>query len=111
MGVYIKGMDMPKDGEQLCININPDGKVCINLDLSCEKVGTAVSVLPHGRLIDADAYEELIRGLGNREYRRENGTICDAIKFLHPHYAPTIIEAEEAPAKDINAPTQPYDLL
>lgn len=66
-----------------------------------------VPVPPHGRLIDADAYEELIRGLGNREYRRENGTICDAIKFLHPHYAPTIIPAEEA--KDTNVPT--YDLL
>ena len=51
--------------------------------------------IPHGRLIDADAYESLLRGLGDRNYRREKGTICDAIKFLHPHYAPTIIPAEE----------------
>ena len=55
----------------------------------------AIPVPPHGRLIDADAYESLLRGLGDRNYRREKGTICDAIKFLHPHYAPTIIEAEE----------------
>ena len=95
MSILIKGLDMPTDGELLCINIHPDGKVCINLDLECEKVGEAVPVPAHGRLIDADAYEALIRGLGNREYRRENGTICDAIKFLHPHYAPTIIPAEE----------------
>ena len=52
-------------------------------------------VPPHGRLIDADAYEKLLRGLGNRDYRREAGTLQDAIKFLHPHYAPTIIPAEE----------------
>ena len=51
--------------------------------------------IPHGRLIDADAYKSLLRGLGDRNYRREKGTICDAIKFLHPHYAPTIIPAEE----------------
>lgn len=55
MGVYIKGMDMPKDGEMLCINIYPDGKVCINLDLDCKQIATAVHVPPHGRLIDADA--------------------------------------------------------
>ena len=52
-------------------------------------------IQPHGRLIDADAYEKLLRGLGNRDYRREAGTLQDAIKFLHPHYAPTIIPAEE----------------
>ena len=97
MGVYID-MEMPKNEEILCVNIYPDGKVCINLDLECTRIATAVHVPPHGRLIDADAYEALIRGLGNREYRREAGTICDAIKFLHPHYAPTIIEAEEGEA-------------
>lgn len=59
-----------------------------------------IPVPPHGRLIDGDAYEALIRGLGNREYRRENGTICDAIKFLHPYYAPTIIPADGTTQKD-----------
>ena len=52
---------MPKDGELLCINIHPDGKVCINLDLSCKNVvGTAVSVPPHGWLIDLAAAVELV---------------------------------------------------
>lgn len=54
-----------------------------------------VPVPLHGRLIDADAYESLLRGVGDRNYRREKGTIFDAIKFLHPHYAPTIIPASE----------------
>lgn len=95
MSVIIKGMEMPKDGERLCIDIHPDGKVSYNLDLKCKQVATAASIPPHGRLIDADAYEEILRGLGSRDYRREKGTICDAIKFLHPYYAPTIIEAED----------------
>ena len=64
MSILITGLDMPKDGEQLCININPDGKVCINLDLSCEKVGTAVPVPPHGRLIDADEFLNRAFGTG-----------------------------------------------
>ena len=54
MSILIKGVEMPKDGELLCINIHPDGKVCINLDLECEKVGEAIPVPPHGRLIIKD---------------------------------------------------------
>lgn len=49
----------------------------------------------HGRLIDADAYEQLLYSLGNRDYRREKGSIKDAIKFLHSNYTPTIIPAEK----------------
>lgn len=52
MSVLIKGMEMPKDGELLCINIYPDGKVCVNLDLDCKQIATAVPVPPHGQLID-----------------------------------------------------------
>lgn len=52
MSVLIKGLDMPKSEEMLCINIYPDGKVCINLDLECKQVATAVPVPPHGRLVD-----------------------------------------------------------
>ena len=56
MSILIKGMEMPKDEEMLCINIYPDGKVCINLDLECKRIANAVPVPPHGRLIDADEY-------------------------------------------------------
>ena len=46
-------------------------------------------------MIDADAYENILRSLGSRDYRREKGTICDAIKFLHEYYTPTIIPADK----------------
>lgn len=93
MSILIKGLDMTKHG--IVINIYADGRVTDHFDEFQETIGTVVPVpTPHGRLIDADAYEALLRCLGNREYRREKGTIRDAIKFLHPHYAPTIIEAE-----------------
>lgn len=43
------------------------------------------------RLIDADATVELLRSLGSRDYRREKGTIADAMKMLsHPTYTPTV---------------------
>ena len=106
MSVYIKGMDMPKSCYK-CPLRRRDG-----MDIVCpvahERFSVAdvnildyhldncplVPVPPHGDLIDRDAYEKLLRGLGSRDYRREKGTICDAIKFLHPHYAPTIIPAD-----------------
>ena len=54
-------------------------------------------VLPkgHGRLIDADEAIETLQSLGNRGYRREKGTIQEAIKMLSfDDYTPTIIEAD-----------------
>lgn len=102
MGIYINGMEMPpscyfcpmtNDGFYLCKANNPYRQ----LEDDCEECKPQwcplVPVPPHGRLIDAEAYESLLRGLGDRNYRREKGTICDAIKFLHPYYAPTIIQA------------------
>lgn len=93
MSVLIKGMKLPENRNETIIRIQPNGTI---LDqYGHHLIIKAVPVPPHVRLIDADAYEALIRGLGNREYRRENGTICDAIKFLHPYYTPTIIPEEE----------------
>lgn len=89
MSILIKGIDMPKDGEQLCINIHPDGKVCISLDLSCEKVGTAVPVPPHGRLIDADA---LMRHCVMLPF---DGGSLPVVYASYIRNAPTVIEAEE----------------
>lgn len=57
--ILIRGMELPKSGGILCINIFPDGKVTRQLDLSCEQIATAVP-LPekHGWLIDADALKK-----------------------------------------------------
>lgn len=50
----------------------------------------------HGRLIDADEAIQVLKSLGNRDYRREKGTIQDAIKMLsYDEYTPTIIEADK----------------
>ena len=43
------------------------------------------------RLIDADATFELLKSLGPRDYRREKGTIMDAMKMVaSEHYTPTV---------------------
>lgn len=53
------------------------------------------------RLIDANAAVEFLRSLGNRDYRREKGTISDAIKMLsHPAYTPTVDAVEVVRCKD-----------
>ena len=89
MSILIKGIDMPKDGELLCIVVNPDGKVYIDLDLECKQVATAVPVPPHGRLIDADAF---IRNIAKLE-RVDPITAAGIIAFVNA--ALTIIPAEE----------------
>ncbi len=49
----------------------------------------------HGRLIDADEAIKTLESLGNRDYRREKGTIQEAVKMLrYDDYTPTVIEAE-----------------
>lgn len=90
MAVLIN-MEMPK--EDIMMILSPDGTVTF-MD---HKTAEAVEVPePHGRLIDADATLKLLQGLGNRDYRREKGTIMEAMKMLsYEEYTPTIIPASE----------------
>ena len=89
MSVLVKGMEMPKDDEMLCINIYPDGRVCIDMDLKCKPVAQAVGLPPHGRLIDADALrDKWIWG----DTDRLGHTEC--VEVIDIDNAPTIIEAE-----------------
>lgn len=93
MSVYIKGMEMPTDGELLCINIYPDGKVIINLDLNCKQVATAAPVPPHGRLGDLDRLESELRNMAKYQsgYRQQGiFGCCETIRL-----ATTIIPPEE----------------
>ena len=54
-----------------------------------------------GRLIDADATFKLLRSLGSRDYRREKGTIMDAMKMIsHPEYTPTVDAVEVADMRE-----------
>ena len=92
MGVYIKGMKMPTD-HPLWIVVHSDGTVEVNEVSPSRPVGwqtlrnAAVSVPPHGRLIDADALKPYMLN-EHYKYRR----VYDADEIAN---APTIIPAEE----------------
>lgn len=91
MGIYIKGMEMPKN-EPLLVKINPDGSVSTTAKNGYKKY-QAVPVPPHGRLIDADV---LIKSLSLDEDDAENGaSLLMAIFIEVLKAAPTIIPAEE----------------
>lgn len=93
MSVLIKGVEMPKEGELLCIDIHPDGKVCIDMDLHCKQIATAVPVPPHGDLIDRDELSVFSWKENDVvEDSFDSGVlfVLDCVDAL-----PTIIEAEE----------------
>ena len=59
MGVYIKGMKMPKnDGDVLSIDIYPDGNVRLQYNYNLGTIATAIPVPYHGDLIDRSELEE-----------------------------------------------------
>ena len=94
-GIYILGIEMPNGGTiKIEIGYDADGHpMAMTEDYNAYDV---IPVPPHGRLIDADATLKLLRNLGSRDYRREKGTIMDAMKMLsYDEYTPTIIPAEE----------------
>lgn len=96
MSVYIKGMEMPKEGD--LIVIRPDGKayyVSANPQNAYE--GEAVPVPPHGRLIDADALLESEQGYTIPNYNSD-GYVADlegAYTEVQIENAPTIIPADK----------------
>lgn len=83
MGVYIKGIDMPKGKQIIELRIYADGVVTMAHDRTCRKIAEATEVPePHGRLIDADALLEEIRtdimgGLNYERFIRETSTIIE----------------------------------
>lgn len=91
MGIYIKGMEMPKE-TPVIIQVYPEGTVR-RLNGSIYKSHfEAVSVPPHGRLIDSD---ELTKEM--RLFIKENMLLRDDARELIETIAdaPTIIPAEE----------------
>ena len=64
------------------------------------------------RLIDADATFDLLRSLGSRDYRREKGTIMDAMKMIsHPEYTPTVDAVPVVRCKDCKYRSYDYDCV
>ena len=90
MGVYIKGMDMPKD----CV-VCPFGWNGCNKQHDFVYMGSRpdncplVPVPPHGRLIDADAVFDNLERTG--WYDNADRDIAEDLVLA----APTIIEAED----------------
>ena len=74
MGVYIKGIELPKEGSWKTVRIYPDGTCAIpNWQGDCTflKGAQAVEIPPHGRVIDADALCKTLRSLAENEYTPE----------------------------------------
>lgn len=65
MGVYIKGMEMPKT-YPLTVTIYPDGQVLSETVGAKDKHGIAVPVPPHGDLVDRDALSKSLDRLCDR---------------------------------------------
>lgn len=109
MGIYIKGMEMPTGIEMLVVFSDGTVHKCLPGMREYVEKGIAVSVPPHGRLIDADVLKdkEIIFN-----YDEWDDIFDDGLLFVMEQVdnAPTIIPAEETSTEDINIPTT-NDLL
>lgn len=106
MGVYIKGMEMPTEDEEIIVRIDSSGTVMTEyaLPISWAK---AVPVPPHRRLIDADALKDVQQAdadffKGSSDYG-EKCRYDEAINAVaNIVNAPTIIPAE--PCDNLSKP-------
>ena len=96
MGVYIKGMEMPKD-EAVALYIYPDGRAKLwRPQAAVSHEFEAIPVPPHGALMDeAELWVEINKICD----RRDAGIISD-LTCIHQllsavRHAPTVISAEE----------------
>lgn len=91
MSILIKGMEMPKPGQIVLVEIDENGDVFAAYDGGRTKLTQhkAVPVPPHGRLIDADA-------LKKEHLSGDLDLFAQRWSFLKDvNHAPTIIPAEE----------------
>lgn len=88
MSVLIEGMEMPKPGQIVLVEIDENGEVFAAYDGGRTKLTQhkAVSVSPHGRLIDADK-------LMKRMWDETDCMISVPATFVRD--APTVIPASE----------------
>ena len=97
MSILIKGMEMPKGNDELRLIIHSNGQVIISHQTYYEEA-EAVSISPHGRLIDADAFEytcKISYCSGCEDYNGIKCKTCWVDDMLGElENAPTIIEAE-----------------
>lgn len=102
MGVYIKGMRMPKQGYKHIVFC--DGDKAFSLmprnDGSYAESGSfeAFNIKPHGRLIDADELQRQFERMANEEWNKNiavSAASCFDDAAVIVEDAPTVIEAEE----------------
>lgn len=93
--ILIRGMKMPTEGGAICIY-----KISGNFyaaRVGKDELFPLVELPPHGDLIDRDEAVSVLKSIGSRDYRREKGTICDAIKMIsHAQYVPVVVPAERS---------------
>lgn len=99
MSILINGMEMPIDGNETIIRIQPDGTV---LDQYGHHLAiTAIPVPPHDALIDeAELWVEI-----NKIYDRRDAGIITDLTCLQQilsaiRHAPTVIPAESITAEE-----------
>ena len=98
MGVYIKGMEMPKERESFTVTIKYNGLV-FDTETGIQ-VAEAQEVPPHGRLIDADALAKRIKDEGRNQAEYYADRYAPVVMAYGDCYgkvqsAPTIVEAED----------------
>lgn len=98
MGIYIKGIDMPPEGCEVIIRIQPDGTVLD--EHGVHLYAKAVPVPSHGRLVDADEIIEKIKAEGRNQAKYYADRHDRAVRAFGDCFglvksAPTIIQAEE----------------
>ena len=105
--ILIRGMEMPHNcfqcqlsvlkGERLFCEVTKEEVLRKKLAPECP----LHELPPHGDLISRDEAVSVLQNIGSRDYRREKGTICDAIKMIsHSQYVPTIVPASEEVTND-----------
>ena len=92
MSLILKGVDLPKGGEKLKIEIEPDGTVWIDQGSEWEKhEGAVKQIPPHGDLIDR---KRLGRELNKRWNVNSDHDFADKEVWRALEEAPAVIEAE-----------------
>lgn len=99
MTILIKGIDMPREGASLFIEVNPTGHIICQYSDDIVHYGyknRAVPVpTPHGRLGDLDALMELYEPAPEDVNEWEHYKTTISVIRQNIKDAPTIIEAEE----------------
>ncbi len=95
MSILIKGMEMPNTGMCKTITIFDNGVVVEGN--GSEKLGIAVPVQPHGRLVDADANLSVMRRVLDNPYIGHGKIDTAMLKAYITMFeeAPTVLETEE----------------